>query len=349
MIFSLILLIMTLEEILNVDWAEQTDLSEYVKYFEDQQILKQRLAYFTYQFLRSKLMSWREITEEGLENFNFFNFGYINLKYCGKSYHVTVLVGKRFIPFISLYEIERRTLKSLFRKDEEELRLDSLLDDIYWYYEKDLGLNVPSKQYIEALFLFEVIYEVCDDEETYYNHYNHDRFGRLKPYEIFERALQNPYIEIIEKNNIDERLSSYFGDHFNILRNDEIIKLRLHQKYSDKIREFKLDSEFLNSGNKLASCYYYADVKKVIDPEALFYINELGQPIYLTLESKFSSDYISTEVDLKKNMVKFLFKRGGYGETDNSVVFQTDTNRSWGICRIEEVTVDLNEDKIIEL
>jgi hypothetical protein len=47
--------------------------------------------------------------------------------------------------------------------------------------------------------------------------------------------------------------------------------------------------------------------------------------------------------------VKFLFKRGGYGETDNSVVFQTDTNKSWRASRIEEVTVDLNEDKIIGL
>ena len=347
MIFSLILLIMTLEEILNVDWAEQTDLSEYVKYFEDQQILKQRLAYFTYQFLRSKLMSWREITEEGLENFNFFNFGYKDLKYCGKSYHVTVLVGKCFIPFISLYEVERRTLKSLSSKEEEELRLDNLLDDIYWYYEKDFGLNVPSKQYIEALFLFEAISDVCDEEETYYNH---NRFGRLKPYEIFERALQNPYIEVIEKNSRNERLGSYYGNHFSILRNNEVNKLGLYQKYSDKVREFKLDFEFLSKENKEYYDYYYTNFKKnIIDPEALFYINELGQPIYLTLESRFSSNYISTEVDIKKNTVKFLFKRGGYGETDNSVVFQTDTNRSWSTSRIEEVTVDLNEDKIIGL
>ena len=342
---------MTLKEILSVDWAEQTDLSEYVKYFEDQQILKQRLAYFTYQFLRSKLMSWREITEEGLENFNFFNFGYKDLKYCGKSYHVTVPVGKCFIPFISLYEVERRTLKSLSGKDEEELRLDNLLDDIYWHYEKDFGLNVPSKQYIEALFLFEAICNVCNDEETYYN-YNHNRFEWLKPYEIFDRALQNPYIEIIEKNSREKRLGSYYGNHFNILRNDEVIKLGLHQKYSDKVREFKLDFEILGKEIKRTiydTPFHNTYYVNIIDPEALFYINELGQPIYLTLESKFSSDYISTEVDPKKNMVKFLFKRGGYGEIDNSVVFQTDTNRSWSTCEIEEVTVDLNKDKIIEL
>ena len=335
---------MTLEEILNVDWAEQTDLSEYVKYFEDQQILKQRLAYFTYQFLRSKLMSWREITEEGLENFNFFNFGYKNLKYCGKSYHVTVLVGKRFIPYISLYEVERRTRKSLSGREEDMLRLDNLLDDIYWYYEKDLGLNVPSKQYIEALFLFEAICDVCDEEETYYNH---NRFGRLKPYEIFERALQNPYIEIIEKNSKEEKLGSYYGNHFSILRNDEVNKLGLYQKYSDKVREFKLDFEYFNIEDKK---YYYTDLKKnLINPEALFYINEFGQPIYLTLESRFSSDYISTEVDPKKNTVKFLFKRGWYGEIDNCVVFQTDTNKNCSTSMIKEVTVDLNEDKIIGL
>jgi hypothetical protein len=296
-------------------------------------------------------MSWREITEEGLENFNFFNFGYENLKYRGKSYHVTVLVGKCFIPFI-MYEVERRTLKSL--SSNEELCLDDLLDDIYWYYKKDFGLNVPSKQYIEALFLFEAISDVCDDKGRYYNH---NRFERLKPYEILERALQNPYIEIIEKDSKEGRLSSYYDNHFNILRNDEIIKLGLHQKYSDKIREFKLDFEILGKEtNKTVDIsfpgtytYYIYHNRNIIDPEALYYINELGQPIYLTLESRFSSNYISTEVDIKKNTVKFLFKRGGYGETDNSVVFQTDTNKSWRASRIEEVTVDLNEDKIIGL
>ena len=67
--------------------------------------------------------------------------------------------------------------------------------------------------------MFEAISDVCDEKETYYNH---NRFGRLKPYEIFERALQNPYIEIIEKNSKEERLGSYYGNHFSILRNNEI-------------------------------------------------------------------------------------------------------------------------------
>jgi len=65
---------MTLEEILNVDWAEQTDLSEYVKYFEDAQLLNAQLAEFTYQYLRAKLIRLDEIVEEGIQNFNFFNF-----------------------------------------------------------------------------------------------------------------------------------------------------------------------------------------------------------------------------------------------------------------------------------
>ena len=55
---------MTLEEIINIDWAEQTDLSEYVKHFEDAQLLNAQLAEFTYRYLRTKLIRWDEIVEE---------------------------------------------------------------------------------------------------------------------------------------------------------------------------------------------------------------------------------------------------------------------------------------------
>ena len=74
MIFSLIFFTMTLEEILNIDWAEQKDLTKYVKHFEDAQLLNAQLTEFTYRYLRAKLIRWDEIVEEGIQNFNFFNF-----------------------------------------------------------------------------------------------------------------------------------------------------------------------------------------------------------------------------------------------------------------------------------
>lgn len=333
---------MTLEDILNIDWAEQKDLSEYVKYFEDQQALKQQLAYFTYQFLRSKLISWREITEEGLENFNFFNLGCKRLNYGGKYYYMIVPVGKRFIPHLSLYEMEDRTAYS----PRKEYDLDSLLNTTYKYFKGVLGQDAYDEQYIEALFLFTAMGYSFDDDV-----YSRNRFSYFSRAELLKRSIQNPYIEIIERGSKEEWLESYGSDYYSILQNKEVIRLGLLQKF-DEVRRFRMGLETLNERNK-EDYYCYGNLKrnyrKTINPEALYYINELGQPIYLTLESKFDFNYISTEVDIKKNQVTFSFRGGGYyGEVDNSVVYQYN----WGCrydSRIKQVTADLNEDKIIEL
>lgn len=332
---------MTLEEILNIDWAEQKDLSKYVKYFEDQQALKQQLAYFTYQFLRSKLISWREITEEGLENFNFFNLGYKRINYGGKYYHMFVPVGKRFIPSLNPYKMEDQAYK--------EYNLNSLLNTTDKYFKKILGQDAYDEQYIEALFLFTVMGYFFDDYVDSFT-YSRNRFSYLSHTELLKRSIQNPYIEIIERGSKEEWLDSYGSSYYSILQNKEVIRLGLLQKF-DEVRRFKMGLETLNKRYK-NDHYHYGNIgenyRRAINPEALYYINELGQPIYLTLESKFGFNYISTEVDIKKYQVTFSF-RGScyYGEAENSVVYQYGGRYSNSM--IKQVTVDLNEDKIIEL
>ena len=57
----------------------------------------------------------------------------------------------------------------------------------------------------------------------------------------------------------------------------------------------------------------------------------------------FNKDYISTEIDIKNNRVKFNFRTYGnyWGEGDNGLVHQ-------GLGYTDYVEVDLTEDKIID-
>jgi hypothetical protein len=323
---------MTLEEILNVDWAEQKDLSEYVKYFEDQQLLREQLTYFTYQYLRTKLISWEELKEEGLENVNLFNFGYASVDILGKSYRIAYPVYKRFIninphsiikhlqlDYHSLYYSDIDSLDILLEESIEHL--DIVLKTATKIY-KECG--VPA-EYIEALVLTYLLN----------NNYKRKLLG-LDINKIIERLSVNQYIEFLDR----EPNISCVKWNENIILNKDVIEFGLHQKFSDLLKNIKID---LEPDYKYYYLYYNPYLEKKPKPDALYYINDLGQPIFVALESKFNKDYISTEIDIKNNRVKFNFRTYGsyWGEGDNSLVYQ-----DWRYTNYIEV--DLTEDKIVD-
>lgn len=306
---------MTLEEIINVDWTEQTDLTEYVKYFEDQQLLREQLTYFTYQYLRTKLISWEELKEEGLENVNLFNFGYLFVEIQGKSYRIAYPVCKRFIQIEPFYIIKHLGYRpfdiySLLK----EISLDVILEKAREIYK---GHGAPS-EYIEALVLVFLLGEGISD-----------------PNEVVERLSINPYIEFLD---IDSKLD-YRYCYYCILLDKDVIKLGLQQKFSDLLKNIKIDLEPDYKNYYLYYNHYLGKPKS----DALYYINNLGQPIFVALESNFNKDYISTKIDIKNNRVRFNFRTYGsyWREGDNSLVYQD-------LGYTDYVEVDLTEDKIIE-
>jgi hypothetical protein len=324
---------MTLEEIINVDWTEQTDLTEYVKYFEDQQLLREQLTYFTYQYLRTKLISWEELKEEGLENVNLFNFGYTSAEIQGKSYRIAYPVYKRFIridPYYIIKHVDPYDIKKhldypdlyypidittrLLEKSGNDL--DIVLEKAKEIYKE---YSAPA-EYIEALVL---AYLLKRD-----NGYGYERRILFDINEVVERLSVNQYIEFLDREPNISFISWYEG----IILNKDVIEFGLQQKFSDLLKNIKID---------LDTCYnHYLGKPK---PDALYYINDLGQPIFVALESKFNKDYISTEIDIKNNRVKFNFRTYGsyWGEGDNGLVHQC-------LRYTDYVEVDLTEDKIID-
>jgi len=305
---------MTLEEIVNVDWTEQTDLTEYVKYFEDQQLLREQLTYFTYQYLRTKLISWEELKEEGLENVNLFNFGYVSADIQGKSYRIAYPVCKRLSRIYPYYIIKHA--------DPYEIKkhLDIVLEKAREIYK---GYCAPS-EYIEAL----VLVNLLTKKHGYVSEI-------LDKNEVVERLSVNPYIEFLDR----EHKVSFATWYESIILNKDVIEFGLQQKFSDLLKNIKINLEPDHKNYPLYNNPYLGKPK----PDALYYINDLGQPIFVALESKFTKDYISTEIDIKNNRVKFNFRTYGsyWGEGDNSLVYQ-----GWRCT--DYVEVDLTEDKIID-
>jgi len=321
---------MTLEEIINVDWTEQTDLTEYVKYFEDQQLLREQLTYFTYQYLRTKLISWEELKEEGLENVNLFIFGYAPIHIQGKLYRIAYPVYKRFIRIdlryiinVEPYNVVKKhypidSTDSLFERCRKHL--DIVLEKAREIYK---GYCAPS-EYIEAL----VLVNLLTKKHGYVSEI-------LDKNEVVERLSVNPYIEFLDR----EHKVSFATWYESIILNKDVIEFGLQQKFSDLLKNIKINLEPDHKNYPLYNNPYLGKPK----PDALYYINDLGQPIFVALESKFTKDYISTEIDIKNNRVKFNFRTYGsyWGEGDNSLVYQ-----GWRCT--DYVEVDLTEDKIID-
>ena len=153
---------------------------------------------------------------------------------------------------------------------------------------------------------------------------------------IVKRLSVNQYIEFI-----DRKPEGYFKSWYeNIILNKDVIEFGLQQKFSDLLKNIKID---LEPDYKNYYLYFNNHYPREPNPDALYYINNLGQPIFVALESKFNKDYISTEIDIKNNRVKFNFRTYGsyYGEGDNSLVYQ-----DWRYTNYVEV--DLTEDKIVD-
>ena len=318
---------MTLEEIINVDWTEQTDLTEYVKYFEDQQLLREQLTYFTYQYLRTKLISWEELKEEGLENVNLFNFGYTSIDIQGKLYRIVYPVCKRFVHIDPYFIIKQADYSGLYYPidftdsllEKSEKHLDIVLEKAREIYKKS---GVPS-EYIEALVL---VYLLNED------------YGRrvFDENEVVERLSINQYIEFLDRK--PNYGYNYCGC---ILSDKDVIEFGLQQKFSDLLKNIKIDLE--SDYNYYLYYGHYNHYLGKPKSDALYYINDLGQPIFVALESEFNKDYISTEIDIKNNKVKFNFRTYGsyWRERDNSLVYQNLRYTNY-------VEVDLTEDKIID-
>ena len=313
---------MTLEEILNVDWAEQKDLTEYVKHFEDAQLLNAQLAEFTYQYLRAKLIRWDEIVEEGIQNFNFFNFAVSGLRMRDETCYMVIF------PSCKVLDTGYRLRCCFFPYNHFRECLEEL--------ERDRRYSDTLKSYIKLKAYEEMILErsnwCCDND-----------FRQ----ELLEDLKNDPLVTVIKHDNTIK--ADYYINHPPvILKNEDIIKLGIYKNFEELNKSFAADIENCLFKGRIFSgypdnYYHYYQLGLNLNPDALYYINDFGQPIFLTRESKFGANYNSTKVDLEKNLVTFSFAKttDRWREQDNSVIYHR------GYPSLDEITVDFVEDKIV--
>ena len=166
---------------------------------------------------------------------------------------------------------------------------------------------------------------------------------------LLEDLKNNPLVTVIEFD--DTIANCYYGRSHGILKNEDIIKLGIYKNFEELNKSFAEDIEnCLFKGRTIKSefaGYYDYYYQPELNSDALYYINDFGQPIFLTRESKFGANYNSTEVDLEKNLVTFSFAKttDRWREQDNTVIYLQ--GYSGGYSCLDKVTVDFVEDKIV--
>ena len=294
---------MTLEEILNTDWNEQKDLSEYVNFFEDAQNLREQLQRFSFGILRSKLCTLDDIREIGIENFNFFNYACFIWK--SEEYRLV------FVPIcraIDEYRMRRRELLHGYYSSRDSIRF---LVTEYVKLVKDKSLLEAAKWisngYIKSMFLKRDIssdlFDYILPQSLYsllsYWSYEDDISNYATLETIDNLAKEIKYFHSIPisreeaENRFSDRRSFAFCTRGFLLNTSEIIRLGL----LDEVNELnnKLLYLYNNSLDYTESSHlsYYDSYKLPYD--GLFFINEIRQPLLVCSKSSFREEIINNK------------------------------------------------------
>ncbi len=344
---------MTYEEILNIDWVEQKDLTEYANIFDQASIMNSQLTEFSYQYLRNKLMTWREMVEEGLSNFNFFNFSVF--RFAG----VVEGDAKYYMGIIPRSKLLDCNLGHFYRRDLLQYFRDFITEDFQWFRPQivwkegkleEMIKTVSSKMIDSPQLLSsaEILSYVVESKGSldYSSVGPRDcMFDEVKMEELIWTIKNHPLITLIEVDK--EQIYHYSGlkTHFSrfscadILFNKEIIKLGLQEKFSEmkEIFGYAFDEDIAK--RKLST------EGKTYEEDSLYWINDMGQPIFLTNESRFNQDYCTTKVDCENRLVKFLFKNPTpyHKRSDNNLIYGDYYHYGY----FDEITVDFVNDKIV--
>ena len=171
------------------------------------------------------------LKEEGLENVNLFNFGYTSVDIQGKLYQIAYPVYKRFIhinPYsiikhLDYYDLYRHVDSLDILLEESRENLDIVLEKATETYKK---CGAPA-EYIEALVLI------------YLLNNNYKGLLELDVNKIIERLSINSYIEFLDR---EPNTTCVYWNGSTIL-NKDVIKFGLQQKFSDLLKNIKIDLE----------------------------------------------------------------------------------------------------------
>jgi hypothetical protein len=302
---------MTLEEILNTDWNEQKDLTEYTKFFEDAQNIREQLQRFSFGILRSKLCSLDELREVGIENLNLFNYvGHI-VHFKKEDVHKLIIVP--VCRPIDEYRMRRRGLIMGYYNEESIRALSSEYSRFH---------SGPSRKPIE-----EIAKEVTNDYI--------ERMFRKRDIttDLFDFIFSNALYSLIGNLELGIHIDNGDVEEVNPGTLEKLVK---ETKYfhsidisSQDIEEFQdrpaisyhrrdiifstqetIDLGFLDEMNELNKnlSYLYSNVLDFYVEEGkyfgytykipqggLFFINEIRQPILICTESCFNENVINSK------------------------------------------------------
>lgn len=305
---------MTLEEILNTDWNEQKDLTEYTKFFEDAQNIREQLQRFSFGILRSKLCSLDEIREVGIENLNLFN--YVGHIVHFKKEDVYKLIIVPVCKPIDEYRMRRRGLIMGYNY-EESIRALSSEYSRFHFGSKRKPIEEIAKEvtndYIERMFrkrdittdLFDFIfsnelYSLIGDLDIGI-HIDNGDVEEVNPSTLEKLVKETKYLHSIDisSQDVSEKFQDRPAISYSYHRRDLIFSTQeiIDLGFLDEMNELNKNLSYLY--NNVLDFYveedkYFGYTYK-IPQGGLFFINEIRQPILICTESCFNENVINSK------------------------------------------------------
>ena len=363
---------MTLEEILNTDWNEQKDLTEYTKFFEDAQNIREQLQRFSFGILRSKLCSLDELREVGIENLNLFN--YVGHIVHFKKEDVRKLIIVPVCRPIDEYRMRRRSLIMGYYNEDSIRALSSEYSRFHTGPTKkpieEIAKEVTN-DYIERIFrkrdittdLFDFVfsnalYSLIGDLDVGI-HIDNGDVEEVNPSTLEKLVKETKYFHSIDISSQD--VSEKFQDRpaISYHRRDLIFSTQeiIDLGFLDEMNELNKSLSYLYSNVLdfyIEEGRYFSYTYK-IPYSGLFFINEIRQPILICTESCFNenvinnkslrvgyNDIINITVDKDNYTVLFEPETGFY---DIGLIYQTG-HRYFGGKKRRGLVLDLITDDI---
>jgi hypothetical protein len=298
-------------------------------------------------------MTWEEMLEEGLENFNFFNFS--SFRFSGivnglRKYYVGIIPRCKLLD----HDLDYGYKSQIYFQEFTGMRFYGQgLEWINGNLEKILKrATEKDPDSPQLLFSAELLSYLIESRRSLNNYCSFldkpNYFDEEEMREIIQIINNHPLITLIEtdEEHIYKCKFEYYCNHhyINLLFNQYAIELGLNRKLSDLQNMF---GAWIDENIVLSRRKYYGEYHPPYEEDSLYWINKLGQPIFLTNESRFNQDYCSTKVDLEEGLVEFFFKNPIplYKRGDNSLVYEEYSNYKYS--SFEKIIIDFVNDKII--